>query len=332
MNAGTRQFRQLVRQFRPQIHNDLASLIRTLATRRGTRRVLNAVYSSLTAANRVRFYGRFSKVFRERQGAFQDGSWNLRFDGKQLIVPLRSGYTWLDWDAALSIIGHDSELKHTYRSLARLEHPPRVVFDIGANYGTHSLLLLALGMRTISFEPNPACHNYFRLVCESNHLNYQLEPTAVGASPGLTELSYPEREEWLGTTQSTASEQMTGNIRKIGVPVTTVDHYARDHEAPIDLIKIDVEGMELDVLRGATQTLKQWKPILLFESWKSEPRTELADFLHDSGYEICVLPLGELTRPPSLPRQEFLQSDQTNFGAVPIGKLETWPPEFRMTQ
>ena len=330
MNAATRQVHHLVRQIRPQVGDDLASLVRILARRRGTRRLLNSLYSSLTTANRVHFYERFSKIFRERHETFQDGSWSLRFDGKKLSVPLRSGYRWLDWDAALSIIGHDSELKQTYRSLAKLEHPPRVVFDIGANYGTHSLLLLALGIQTISFEPNPACHDFFRLVCESNNLGYRLEPTAIGATTGVAELWYPEREEWLGTTQSTAN--LTGNIRKIEVPMTTVDNYTSDHGTPLDLVKIDVEGMELDVLRGATETLIKRKPIVLFESWKSEKRTELADFLKGINYQVCLLPLVEFTRPRLVSGQEFSRSDQTNFGAIPMGKFEIWPPTFQGIQ
>src|ERR1700722_9247274 len=51
--------------------------------------------------------------------------------------------------------GHDSELKQTYASLIQLEHPPRLVLDIGANYGTHSIIFLSHDIETVSFEPNP---------------------------------------------------------------------------------------------------------------------------------------------------------------------------------
>ena len=332
MTVRTRPIYRLVRQIRQQAGDDLVSLIRFLAERRGTRRALNGYYSILPTASQVRFYGRFAKIFRERHVTFQDGSWCVRVGGKQLVVPLRSEYGWLDWDAALSIIGHDPEVKCTYRALAGLEHPPRVAFDIGANYGTHSLFLLTLGIQTISFEPNPACHSYFRLVCERNRLGYRLEPAAMGATAGMIELWYPDREEWLGTTQLSVREHLTGNIREIKASMTTVDDYSVAHGMQPDLIKIDVEGMDFDVLRGAARALRWNRPVVLFESRKSMGRIEFADFLADSGYRICLLPLVEAMRPRSLSRQEFLQSDQTNFGAVPTEKFGMWPPKFRMTQ
>lgn len=74
------------------------------------------------------------------------------------------------------------------------------------------------------------------------------------------------------------------------VQMLTLDRFVFDEN--IILIKIDVEGMELDVLRGGLDVLKRNKyPPILFESWKSKAwfqsrRQELFDFLEDLGYQI----------------------------------------------
>jgi hypothetical protein len=65
-----------------------------------------------------------------------------------------------DWGLSLLVAGHDVEIKETYRYLLE-ERKPKLFFDIGANYGTHSLIFLTHGVRTISFEPNLGLRPYF---------------------------------------------------------------------------------------------------------------------------------------------------------------------------
>jgi hypothetical protein len=73
-----------------------------------------------------------------------DGLWRLRFAGTQIVLPLRRESFWLDWGFALGVLGHDAEVKRTYEMLL-LSDRPDLFIDIGANYGTHSMLMAAAG-------------------------------------------------------------------------------------------------------------------------------------------------------------------------------------------
>jgi hypothetical protein len=65
---------------------------------------------------------------------------------------------WLDWFLALATLGDDSTVKKTYAAIVSSSRKPDLFLDVGANYGTHSLLFLAHGIRTWSFEPNARCY------------------------------------------------------------------------------------------------------------------------------------------------------------------------------
>ncbi len=244
----------LVKVLRPSARDDVASAVRLLARRARSRKVLNSPYSLLPSQSKSSFHSRFSKVFREYQGDFSEGTWQLKVGQKPVLVPLRSNYAWLDWDAALSVLGHEPELKATYDFFISLKNPPQLVLDIGANYGTHSIIFLSHCIRTISFEPNTNCHAFFRLLCETNRLKYELEPLATGASEASVDLWYREREEWLGTTDSSLKFRAEGGLLKTTVSQTTIDRYVEKHRLESDVLKIDTEGTDFQVLLGGALT------------------------------------------------------------------------------
>ena len=84
--------------------------------------------------------------------------------------------------------------------------PPRVFFDVGASYGLHSLRLLAHGVRVVSFEPNPECHDFFRDCCRANELSPDIVPAAVGAEEGWARLFVPVGRSYLGSIAPGAHE------------------------------------------------------------------------------------------------------------------------------
>src|SRR5262249_6188735 len=80
-----------------------------------------------------------------------------------------------------------------------------------------------------------------------------------------------------------------------------------------DLVKIDTEGAELGVLRGAVDLLRTAHPMLVFESWRAaEPRRALWDMLDKHGYAIAAVD-GSTPRP--LTRAGFADAQPTNFVA-----------------
>lgn len=289
-------------------------IVRRMASRDASRRFLNALYVRLSPRQKALCHRHFAKIFRQAPGNAESGIWFVDFAGERIFLPLAGERMWLDWDSALSILGHDVEIKTIYEALVGSERPPQVFFDIGANYGLHSVLLLVHGVRVVSFEPNPACHERFRAVCALNGVSCDIRPVALGARDGWCELWFPPSDTWEGTTDAGMREHLSARepIMVTAVEQRTLDGFVRESGLAPDLVKMDTEGTEADVLRGALHTLKSRHPTVIFESWTSSRRGELFDLLQQAGYAISTLPFqgGNVLDYPA-----FLHSPACNFMA-----------------
>ena len=180
---------------------------------------------------------------------------------------------------------------------------PGIVLDIGANMGSFSIPLAYYNpnFHFVCFEPqrmvyNQLCGNVainylnnvepynFGLSTESKSLivqvpDYRLE-TNIGAFSLDDEVR--SKEDYLCKTKGMQEQ----------IYLRTLDSIMIEH---IRLIKIDVEGMELDVIKGGLETLKKnGYPPILFESWESRDwflprRQELFSFLESLGYEVTSM-------------------------------------------
>src|SRR5262249_486601 len=157
-----------------------------------TRTLLNHYYNTLSDTQLAEVHSRFATLFREDVGQPPPGLWVVYFEGRKITLPIRAGWFWLDWDTALSILGHEIEIKKTYRYLLGSASAPELFVDIGANYGTHSLLFLTAGVSTLSFEPNGDCFEYFDICCRRNNLSPAWKKVALGSSIGTGSLCFPE--------------------------------------------------------------------------------------------------------------------------------------------
>jgi len=285
-----------------------------------SRRLLNAAYLRLNASQRASLHRAFAKTFRSSRIRGRDGSWKVVFGDRSVALPLHSGSFWLDWDNAVSIAGHDIEVKQTYEALLGLpSEKPELFVDIGANYGTHSLLFLVHGVQSLTFEPNRACHDYFRNACALNHVTPKLEPVALGEERGEVEFSYPERDTWLGSTKAEVIEKLRGAEKLINgsVEQKTLDDYFVEIESKRTLIKIDTEGNELSVLEGAKKTLKFARPRVIFECWDENEKSGILNLFTAQSYSIHALPWSPKRNPPPLDFRRFMTSVATNFIALP---------------
>lgn len=318
--------RRLVRMVRPSPRADLEGLVRRLVARRPTRTCLNFVYGRLSSARKEAFYSLFAKIFREHPQNVAAGDWWVRVGDRWATLPLDGQDTWLEWDLAVSLLGHEMEIKQTYLDLIRFRRS-KLFFDIGANYGLHSTLFLLHGIPTVSFEPNPRCHQYFRKVTERNHVLGNLQPVALGATEGWADISFPERDTWLGSTNPGVVDQVSrahgGQVTTVRVVQTTVDVFVqRDGRRP-DLIKVDTEGNEAAILVGARKTLATCRPWVIFESWRDGERDTLGSFFEGLDYRICALPLHLPRSPVVLEKRQLRDWPTTNLIAVPIHDLES---------
>jgi len=172
--------------------------------------------------------------------------------------------------------------------LCRELHPGDVFYDIGANAGFFSLVAAkCVGDRghVFAFEPLPENAEMIRYQFELNELtNSTLVDAAVSDCAGKVEFSY-------GRDASTA--HMTAVREGLGPSLTinaiTVDEFAQSHPVP-DFVKIDVEGAEAMVLRGASHVLQgDQRPRILVEFHSDALAQECCGLLRASHYTLLGL-------------------------------------------
>lgn len=120
------------------------------------------------------------------------------------------------------------------------------------------------------------------------------------AYSGIKQRAYPKKEK----------------IQEIEVKLDTMDHQLKNAER-INLIKIDVEGGEMGVLKGAVQTLKKWSPVVIFEhglgasEYYGTTPEEMWEFLNDNDY--CIFSLrGFVANKTCLTIEQFINLFETN--------------------
>ncbi|TVR18287.1 MAG: FkbM family methyltransferase [Nitriliruptor sp.] len=153
-----------------------------------------------------------------------------------------------------------------------------VAVDVGAGFGSYTLSFAArLGPagRVLSFEPLPGPHAFLRRVIRwLGVANVTLSRQALGAHGGGGEMSLPTRHGLPVHGRAFLADDAAGpgsnaefrSARAVPVALATLD--ATVHAAGldrVDVIKIDVEGYEPAVLRGAEWTLQTFRPVLLLE-------------------------------------------------------------------
>ena len=142
-----------------------------------------------------------------------------------------------------------------------------LAFDVGAHVGDRTGSFLRLGARVVSLEPQPHVFRALRLIY-NRYQSANLRCEAVGAQAGSIELHINSANPTITTASSDliaaaqSASQWQGQKwdSSIAVPVNTLDNLIREYGLP-DFVKIDVEGHELEVLKGLSQAL----PCLSFE-------------------------------------------------------------------
>ncbi len=166
-----------------------------------------------------------------------------------------------------------------------------VIYDVGAFHGILTLFFASRCSRVISYEPNEI--NHARLIENirlNNLCNIEVRQFGVGARPGSGTLHYAPEMAGGGTLDASAIGPVSQRVE-----VTTLDHDIAASGLPApDLIKIDIEGWELEALEGARETLAKYHPALFLEMHGETPREKhrkasaIVAFLCDAGYTDIV--------------------------------------------
>lgn len=151
--------------------------------------------------------------------------------------------------------------------------------DIGANLGVYTYALSHLCARVEAFEPLP---EYAGSIRAFGSPRIRVHETALSSATGTRPLFFARAGAVIDRGQGSLSA--TDRADQIEVPVRRLDEFAF---ADVSFIKIDVEGHELDVLKGGAETLRRYRPTLLVEIEQrhlSIPMTEVFRYLADLGY------------------------------------------------
>jgi FkbM family methyltransferase len=143
--------------------------------------------------------------------------------------------------------------------------PGDTVLDCGAAEGLFSLRVAPRAGRTIVFEPSPI-------------FTASLERTFAGAS-GVTIVPHAlgAREGRARLAVGSLTSRLDNANHGIAVRVTTIDQWVREAGGPVDFIKADLEGFELEVLRGAEETIAECRPRIAVTCY--HPGNEWRDML-----------------------------------------------------
>ncbi|WP_157805292.1 FkbM family methyltransferase [Confluentibacter citreus] len=183
----------------------------------------------------------------------------------------------------------------------------RTVFDVGTNFGYLSMVwanTVCEKGKVYSFEPHPLLFNCYSKSVKSNNLQDHIvkENVAVGNQLGTIEINL------LSTSSNTLDlESNEKNNKKVNVNIITLDHYIeRNNITKCDLIKIDVDGIEFDILNGSQELIKKLHPIFIVETNND---TRIIDFFNKNDYQILNMKLEPISE-DELPSNIFCKPNK----------------------
>jgi FkbM family methyltransferase len=158
-----------------------------------------------------------------------------------------------------------------------------VYVDAGANVGTASLFFAMRcdAEQVYAFEPVPATAALLREnLVRNGATSVHVEQLGLSDERGAMGFAVPH-----GSAEYCCGARLTPDGDSVSV--TTLDAYAAEHiRNRVRVLKVDVEGMELRVLRGATRTIRADKPAIFVEVWDGhhDALDAIRSFMSDHGY------------------------------------------------
>tara|TARA_B100000900_G_scaffold354533_1_gene323302 strand:- start:12845 stop:13738 length:894 start_codon:yes stop_codon:yes gene_type:complete len=205
------------------------------------------------------------------------------------------------------------------------------VVDIGANIGNHSLYFSSQVDHVISVEPNPICVNLLKASIEVNAINNIIViPKGAGLKAETLCLNFDESHTGGGSFLDIKEGILP---RSIDVEIETLDSIVNenvDNNSKIKLIKIDAEGFEVNVIKGAQKTLMTHSPMIAFEAHGLDNYNNISQSLKDEGYQsfyrliqarriyksFILNALNMFFRPSLLKIEKIQNPDDTNYQMV----------------
>ncbi len=193
--------------------------------------------------------------------------WRLPYGGWFLIYPDEMGLNLISGLWQNSRVYEEGELK----LVQNFVKPDMICFDIGANQGLYTVLLskrVGPHGTVFAFEPVKSEFRKLRRNIQINRCSSSviLERMGVSSYEGVAEMFVCLNGHGSRSSMRPPPDEVNARIRVERVLVTTLDSFVRKKNiGRIDFIKIDVEGSEMDVLKGGQNVLDALQPIILIE-------------------------------------------------------------------
>lgn len=198
-----------------------------------------------------------------------------------------TGRKWIITSGAKYILG----TQEVYKTEAFIKNFKKgeILFDIGAHVGYFSAMAALINNGTggvFAFEPRPMNAMFFRKHMKKNKFqNVSLFEAAVGDSEKTVKFDP-------GKGSATGHVSTGGRMK---VRQVSIDKMLKEGLLPVpDFIKIDVEGGEIEVLKGLTEIISNHHPKILVATHNKECHNYAVDFLERNSYKLDILNPGYL--------------------------------------
>lgn len=168
------------------------------------------------------------------------------------------------------------------------------VIDIGAHIGLMSVVLgkiVGNNGKVYSFEPSPLTFSILKETIKLNKLTHIISPINKAVSISNGEIQF--NADFENVSNSIVLYENNKNHKKISVTTTTIDSFIiKENINILNFIKIDAEGVELDVLKGAKETLKRFNCSMILALHplpivaKGDSLSDIYDFVTEAGYSV----------------------------------------------
>lgn len=261
-----------------------------------------------------------------RPGPF---AWRMRNGALLAISPLEG----LDfaWTVGWTCFQTGRWEPHVERCIRRLLRPGDTAIDVGANLGYFTASMaqrVGEEGQVFSFEPVPPTFDRLRLSVSLNDFGQVTAlPVALGDSDGTAEIAFDPRFAGSASLHGSRTARSESHL----VPVRRLDDLVAAGEVGRPrLLKIDVEGHELAVIRGALRTISEAQPFIVFEF--SEPLAragmwtlpELGEAIDSSG-DYRFFEIGD-DRLRAIPDLTAYEPEAGRYGADLLATCEPPPP------
>lgn len=201
--------------------------------------------------------------------------------------------------------------------------PDSLVVDVGANVGAYTLAFARKahsGGRVISFEPQPEVADLLKKTIARNGLS-NVDVIEEGLSDTISTL-YFSPPDYNSNINVGAVKLVAGSENEefgVKVSVTTLDSYSLER---CDFLKIDSEGMGVQVLAGAKETVARCRPVISLEADNVEETELLFTFLSAENYKVIFFECA------AYKQDNFLRVSNNFFGVASEGLILAFPSEI----